>query len=355
MAPKRSIIRVPIQAPAKKAKVMDPVTKNISIVCNALSDESFEVPCRGMLKTVAPMVLRLPNLTRHAYETKTALMIEEVLKARVDNFASRLDETTKEFDQAQSAKDAIDSELVDIQRRLETKAADVSSRRDVWKADSAAKDEADRALKATQDSFTSFEKETQLKVQDVKDCGMATEMLKLDLTMLPASNRNANLLKVSQQLEAAHVDQSLLSAIPLALQKKPEERGTFDLMAIEQAEQLLQKHSAVLEERLQGRDDLKAEKEATVDFARTTMNSAVDKCQESEKQLRIAEQDEKQLQVEQKAKEKAAFAKEKELNKILKQKSLDKQELEKVNDILSAFNFLLERDDASHPMEETDV
>lgn len=355
MAPKRSIVRVPVQPPAKKAKAADPIAQKISVICDALSDENIDVPCREMLKITGPMVLQVPSNTRHAYEAKVACMVEEVLKAQVEKIASQVEATTKAVDEAQAAKDAADSEMVDIQGQLKGQAAEVNSCQDQWKRDLDDQEDAKTALEAAEKSVADFDGETQLRAQDLENCSSALKVLMMDLTALPASDLSAEVIKVSEQLKSASADVSLQNATPPALQKKPEERGTFDVMAIEQVERLLQDHKVVLEERLQSRDDLKAERVSVVDSAHATMQSTIAKCQESTEQLKKAAQVERTLQGEQKAKEKALAMSVKELNKILKQQAFEQKELQKANNILSVFNFLLERDSASELVPEADL
>lgn len=355
MAPKRSIIRVPPQPAAKKAKVSDAVSKKIGIVCGALADDNIEVPCRAMLKIAAPMVMQIPSPMRHAYETNVARMIQDVFNTQQAKFTNQLEETTKVVDQSQATKDSLDSEAVDIQKQLAAKVTEVNSCRDQAYKDLQAKEVAGQVVKTAEKSLADFEEETKIRKQDLEECTIALDIVKMDMTTLPESDRSARVLQVSQKLQGASADQSLQSATPLALQKKPEDRGTFDVMAIQQVEQLLQSHRLALEEAFQGRDDLKAQKEADVTSAKSAMQMATGQCRASKEKLEVAQQAEKDLQAEYKAKEKAAGIQVKELTRVLKQQSLNKKQVDKVNDILSAFNFLLERNVTAESVEEAEV
>merc|ERR1711985_5358 len=78
-------------------------------------------------------------------------------------------------------------------------------------------------------------------------------------------------------------DDSLTSAFQSALGKKPEERGTFDLMVCQQLDDALAKHIQSLDEKLNNFDTELAQKKAAMEGAQAVLDAAKEKqCSSSE-------------------------------------------------------------------------
>jgi len=101
---------------------------------------------------------------------------------------------------------------------------------------------------------------------------------------------SAETLKIGKEYS---FDSSLLTSIPSAIAKKPEERGPFDSICLQQVEDELKKKIAEMTEKLTAMEPAKAEKAAELAAAETAMSAAQQKELDSKDALNTAKEEEK--------------------------------------------------------------
>jgi len=101
---------------------------------------------------------------------------------------------------------------------------------------------------------------------------------------------SAEILKIGKEYS---FDPSLLTSIPSAIAKKPEERGPFDSICLQQVEDELKKKIAEMIEKLTAMEPAKAEKAAELAAAETAMAAAQQKELDSKDALNTAKEEEK--------------------------------------------------------------
>jgi len=114
---------------------------------------------------------------------------------------------------------------------------------------------------------------------------------------------------ISSMLKQLKADSSLMSALECALSKKPDARGPFDAMAIDQLDSILTSTATDLETHVNNADSIKAEKQAAVaaaeshlasmEAAKTSANEALEAAKKAQKEAQTAVKEAKKAVVDQ--------------------------------------------------------
>merc|ERR1719161_3088155 len=134
-----------------------------------------------------------------------------------------------------------------------------------------------------------------------------------------------------------------MSALPLALQKKVEDRGKFDEMVITSSESLLQDHLKTLRDTVANGDSIKATKEAEAEAAKKALESATAKKEASFDAEKFAKEVLNGAQIHEKDAQKSLNSKAAAVTKAKAKHAVEESGLEKAQKVLDCFNFLKDR------------
>lgn len=148
---------------------------------------------------------------------------------------------------------------------------------------------------------------------------------------------------VTTLLDSINTDASMMSALPLALQKKVEDRGKFDEMVITSSESLLQDHLKTLRDTVANGDSIKATKEAEAEAAKKALESATAKKEASFDAEKFAKEVLNGAQIHEKDAQKSLNSKAAAVTKAKAKHAVEESGLEKAQKVLDCFNFLKDR------------
>jgi len=161
---------------------------------------------------------------------------------------------------------------------------------------------------------------------------------------LSAKDQKVHLSKLDAVLKELSADKSLITAFPAVAKKMPSERGAFDSCAMESVNTLLKTNTDSLQSDLDNGDNLKAQKIDAVKQAEATLDTAKENLKASKESMKAATEDLMSRTTETKAALKALTSKITEDEKAAKQLNEQQKGLQKVQSLVSMFEFLLERD-----------
>lgn len=198
--------------------------------------------CRQMLLVAAPLSLCVPTDQRHAHQRLAVEMIGEV----ASNVESWLDEAVAA---EQSALEALEASKATLESRASTakeELAAASAAADARKQDL---DGASAAMMAARRAFSERQEEQRRAVADEERARQDQESLRSALEGPFAQLRDGSWAggeaktlygAVGRVLCKLSLDASMVTALPSSTTKKPEERGAFDKMVVEQLQLALE-------------------------------------------------------------------------------------------------------------------
>lgn len=280
---------------AKKAKIVDPIVEKMEVVSKAISapDCQLNESHREMLLLAIPHVLTVPNDERHEYQTQVAQMMENVLKESVEQWDRQVSES-KENISASAEKAANTMKLV------EESAAKIGNQEEEVAKCKGIVDENSQAVKATEEGLqvaskevTEFDQNLQVTVaeKDQLDSIYNEYFTPLKDGGLDAKEVASRTKEVLATLKKLSTESSLLSAITPAFKKSVADRGPFDAMAIEGAENILTNHVGKLKEQIDKADENKVEKVNAEKMKQEELKAAMEKRTSSEDALKAAEEE----------------------------------------------------------------
>jgi len=261
--------RAATEKPAKKAKkVVDDTPAKVKAVAAALAiaqKKGVAAEVTGMLQGMLEHALPIYKSERHGFQAEVVDMVGQVLaQAKAALEADVLS--------ASALLENGDAEKVRRAAAVEGTAAQVLSCGAELVALSAAKASALEALQAT----VEFLKDTQ-EVQKSGDAdALSLEKNKEDLsstlaslmTMKEQAAGKRPLNALAAQLTKVGLEKSLVECAQLPLAKKPEVRGSFDAVILEELYQALSKKLAAVESELQAAAPAKEVRAASVESAK---------------------------------------------------------------------------------------
>jgi hypothetical protein len=341
---------------SKKARVtpeVDEVEANIALVLKAVEkDTTMSTCCRDMLVTLAPLALGsdAAQNQRHAFQNETVDMIREVLSESVASSESNwrndaalveaaANPETEKAEALAAAKARIEACLGDVkvkQRALEDAKEDV----DVAKSELAGCENAvgtcEKQKSKKEQARTSLNSLIVDNFEVLKACAWETPEAK-------AKGEKKLMRPLLTQVKKLKADCSLLDVVPSVLEKKPEERGEFDNLAVQQVEDVLTSHRKELDDWLESFEPTLAEKMAAVEKQKIVLEDAAlihSVCEEFLKDSQASHSESKA-----KVKEaKEVLAEHKTATAELKCQEAEKLAmLDQAKNDLAAFTFLSER------------
>jgi len=202
----------------------------------ALADLGVNEDCRQMLLVAAPLSLCVPADQRHAHQRLAVEMIGEVSA----NVESRLDEAVAAEQAALEALEASKATLESRASAAKEELTAVSAAADARKQDldgaSAAMMAARRALSERQEEQRRAAAGEERARQDQEALRSALEgpFARLRDGSWEGDEAKALYGAVGGVLPKLSLDESLVTALPSSTTKRPEERGAFDKMVVEQ-------------------------------------------------------------------------------------------------------------------------
>jgi len=361
MAPKRAGGRG-AGRPAKKAKTevaKDPMKEAVKALVGAFEDDDqvglSTVPAitKEMLGSVIPTSLGAGAAAdeRHEYQVKIADAIGEVLKEVVTIWEGKIVETKDGV----TAAEALRTEKAKISETAEatlaTKTAETTAAQEKLSAAKTALDAAGTTLKSAKLAVDAFAVELTEKEGELASLkGVLTgnfEPLKAGLTLENAKEKKAaeqtHLESIKSTLKTLKADTSLMSALESALTKKPENRGQFDSMAIEQLESILTTKIAKDEEVINNQESLKAEKAAAVTDGETNLANCKEAKTQGEADLDAAKKAEKEASSSLKDAKKAVVSQDKAVEAAKETASDAETSLGDAKKHVESFEFLYSR------------
>merc|ERR1712118_364894 len=162
-------------------------------------------------------------------------MIGEVLAASAATWEKKVDGAKAGIDAAEAAKTAADAGLESATAKLDAQTAAVKEAKDLLGANFTAEKEAEKALKKASAEVATFDSEQAQKAKEKE----ADELVyKNDFEKLKAgevagkAEMNKSCGHVSKLIGKLSPDGSLKEALPSALLKKPDQRGSFDEIVV---------------------------------------------------------------------------------------------------------------------------
>jgi hypothetical protein len=236
---------------------MTPSEKSIKTVMGALESEETVVPglatCRAMLVAAAPAALKVPKEERHENQHAVVHMLREIFEnekcrwtLRVQDADSALEKATAERTEKVSLKDAAEAELKEQKVAVEATVV----------ADSTAME----VMNECQEELSLAQKQLK-KVQSAKD--RLVETYEHDLSVQETINGlkegrfenpkdvKTNIKTVTALFESLEVEEALVKTLPQILRSRPEDRGSFDVRALEQLDVYMNDHLSSLSSKIE--------------------------------------------------------------------------------------------------------
>jgi chromosome segregation ATPase len=278
----------------KKAKV-ETVADKVELISKTISEPECNIQeaHREMLLLAMPHSLAMALDERHEYQTRVTEMVGQVLKEYVAHWEQEVAAGKANIAPlAEKTNDAMRLVEESVQQ-IDAQETKVTECRDVLKTDSEALTAAEKTLQSASKEVADFDENLQMTVAEKDYCSSAYNEYFLPLkTGGVDAKEMARLLKeVQPMLKKLSTESSLLSAIAPAFKKSVEERGAFDLMAIEGAEAVFTKHLGELQEKIDNADVTKVEKATAETAAQDALKAATEKKTESEEALKATEQE----------------------------------------------------------------
>jgi len=334
---------------SKKGKVtLTPVQKKFNTVMAALTDEETVVPgpesCRAMLVAIANAALKIPKDERHADQATVFTMLTEIFaaekgrwEARVADAKSAVEKATVERTEKMDVKDAADAELK-IHKDVVGQMMDTQSK--ATEVVQECKDEHSAALTLRGDADA--KKQALVKTHEH---GLVIQEkikgLKEGIYEIPKEMKQ-HITEVCALFESLGAEEALVKTLPQILRRKPEERGSFDDMALQQLDLYLNSHLSSLSSNIEAADATVAEHETAVTAWEATVEVAENKKTASDEALQAAQTQQEHLQEALTGARKVL----KEHTAILKSQNSDLATeqfgLHSVEDVLGALEFLNE-------------
>jgi len=288
---------------AKRAKVATtPADKKFNIVMGALANEETVVPgpesCRAMLIAVATAALKIPKDERHADQDAVHTMLVEIFDAEKSRWESRvadansiLEKATAERIEKMSAKDAVDAELK-AQKDVVSEGMEAQSK--AMEVVEECKEELSTAQALRRDAEA--EKEISVKTREYGLAIQATiESLKQGLFENPKELKG-HITDVCMLFESLGTEEGLVKTLPQILRRKPEERGSFDELALQQLDVYLNNHLSAVSDKIEAADAIVADHAVAATAWEAAVEVAEDKKRERDEALHAASAQQDQLQ-----------------------------------------------------------
>lgn len=278
----------------KKAKVVDPTAEKVELITKTISEPDCQMQDshRQMLLLSMPHSLALAADERHQYQTEVAKMVGEALKGYVGYWEQEVASSKANIAPlAEKANEAM-KRVEESAAKINNQEEEVAKYKGILNEDSEAMTAAEEASKSASKEVAEFDENLKVTVAEKEHCsGVYNEcFIPLRTGGLDAKEVTRLLKEVQPMLKKICTESSLLHAIAPACKKTSEERGPFDVMAIEGAEAVFTKRLGELQEQVDKADVTKAEKVNDETNAQDTLKAATEKRAASEETFKAAKE-----------------------------------------------------------------
>jgi hypothetical protein len=267
--------------PAKKARVkMDAIDKKVQSMIRSFEDPDqvglVEMPkiVRDMLVSVIKAALGHGSAKdeRHAFQTSVADVIGDTFKQTVQIWEGKVSEAKALVDGADAEKTEKESAWSAASAVVE---ADIERVRTTQEALDAAVESVSAANKAFADAQSALENcDTERKGKEDQRI-QANTLFKEHFEVLKQGDGDKSLQKpLVALLKELNAEVSLVNALGSAFGKKPDDRGQFDNMVVQQLEEVLTSHMKEIDDFLSNFEKISAERAAAVSEKKTMLEAA---------------------------------------------------------------------------------
>lgn len=342
----------------EKPKPKDPVEQNTLLLHAALENMEFEIPGttnnRHMLLGVLP-ILATPREARNSYQQMMAGMFAEVFEKEESRLQQRVDVVQVKTDADNEEIAACETVIENAKTEKQAKKEEIRGKKDEFDEAEVVFDDARAELKATMDGRIQIEARAQALAQE-KETFLEVQRNSFEALrdgLLEGREVKQHIGKLKEFFQSIGVDNSLIMAYPSALSKKPEERGDFDAMVLQQLEEFVVNALTELEAKLAAATEEDAEQaglvaasEAIVEVAKEKMTVRSDAVTATEEQLAGLETALKDARAAAKERKKKASG---NANEHKQEQGLLEQYQ---HGVLAAFRFLQERSEEKQAEEK---
>jgi len=282
----------------KKAKVPS-ATKQFKEIAAVLSEaEGWPEPVLAMLGENLQSILGQPKEERHEMQVRCAEMVAEVFKNIEESIQKKITDAESKLAEAGTEKARRDDQAAADAAIAAAKATALEEANKALDEASKAGKEATKAVQAAKKEQTAGDAENLANEQKKKDldAALAEIFQPLKEGAIEEGARKKAIADVTKLGKEFVFDNALLTSLPSALSKKPEDRGSFDGLVVNQLEKALtenaEKLAATLEAAApakQARADKVAEAQAVLEAASTKVKDCQEAVKSSEAALKEAE------------------------------------------------------------------
>lgn len=370
MAPKRSqkaisSITETLPRPGhKRAKIEDPVADKMTALTEGLADPQLveiegNIVCREMFVTILPLALKIPRSERHGYQASVASMIGDILNSSKVKWEQKVSDAQTALDSINAEKSAAASARDEAILRVKEQETVVANAKNEVQEQVSARSAAQQVLEKATKEVSEFENVQAEKAKKLDGynflCKDNFEAVQSPTEPLSAKDQKTHITKLTAFLKEVSADNSLITAFQAVVKKLPADRGTFDSFAVENVGQLLKTNIEALQTEINNSDTLKAEKVDAQTQAQAALDSAKEIQELKQSSMKSATEVLMGLQEESRSALKIQVSKNSEADNANKQHVEQQKGLDKVQNLVSMFEFLVERDVVPDPEPETKV
>lgn len=327
----------------------DPRPGMLELVKAALKTPETKIPLDGteareLLVKSVEVALKGDSEERHEYQIGFAKMIAGSLDHHAQHLEAELAAKNKFLEEANETKEALESRVKETEQAIEMKKAELQEKKILKSQDDAALKQANANLEKAKAAEKQLEvKKRELKEEQTKLNAVYEQSFTVLRDTAGGGKRQVadKLLKPLQlMLKGMGGDNSMTKGLPLAILKKPEDRGDFDNMAITAVDQLFTKEMGATVEKLALHDEEVARAAASTSEAQEAMDAAFQKLQSTTELQASADSERKELEKQLKAVNSEMAKHEKKVTATTEEFEEAEEKIRNFNKITEAFNFL---------------
>jgi len=281
-------------------------------------------------------------------------MVDTVLRAWVGDHETKVSDAQAKVEMTQQLCDRNMKEIEESASLVQYQEQKVTSCEDVLLVNREALKTAQETLQAATTAVADFDTNLKETIDQRDQCSSVYDecfaLLKSDSAVHKVHMKpDCSILKrLEAMLKSLGTERSLLSAIVPALKKSPEERGPFDIMAVEGVEALFTKHLATFHEQIDNADALKAEKVAAQLAAQEAEGATTSKKTSSKAALKEEKQVLRLMQMQHERRLQDANSRATAAMEAIADHGLAEESLLEAKQLLSGFTELLEGQRETH-------
>mmetsp|Transcript_81475 Transcript_81475/g.148785 ORF Transcript_81475/g.148785 Transcript_81475/m.148785 type:complete len:388 (+) Transcript_81475:102-1265(+) len=277
--------------PAKVKKVEEEVPKYsdplMEGVANAIQQAELPEACKEMLLIMFPGSLEFPIEERHEFHAMVVRMVGESIEETHSKMIKEVEEAGSAVEAAKAKNTDLEATAVEAESKLKVAGETVQSKETGLQEAAALASNKQTSFDDAKEAQTKGDAESEALKQEKQTYESAFEdsFKALHQGDLEGQQAVQHYKVIKPLLANLHLDESLSLALPSTCQKKPENRGSFDNVIMEQLDKALQTRIATLGEQIEAGTSATAERAAAVQAAEQELQSAKEAKETAEKDL----------------------------------------------------------------------